>query len=49
MASSNRGAKTTNAGIPPSPKEMLDAYEVRAVLEEVGGRAAARALKGNDA
>ena len=47
MASSNRGAKRTNAGVPPSPKEMQDAYEIRAALEEVGGRAAARALKGN--
>ena len=47
MTSSNRGAKRTNGGIPPSPKEMQDAYEIRAALEEVGGRAAAPALKGN--
>jgi DNA-binding GntR family transcriptional regulator len=47
MASSSRGAKRTNAGVPPSPKEMQDAYEIRAALEEVGGRAAARTLKGN--
>jgi len=47
MASPNRGAKRTNAGIQPSPKEMQDAYEIRAALEEVGGRAAALALKGN--
>jgi DNA-binding GntR family transcriptional regulator len=32
-----------------SPKEMQEAYEVRAALEEVGGRAAARVLKGNTA
>jgi sigma-B regulation protein RsbU (phosphoserine phosphatase) len=47
MASSNRGAKRTNAGVAPSPKEMQDAYEILATLEEVGGRAAARTLKGN--
>jgi serine phosphatase RsbU (regulator of sigma subunit) len=29
------------------PKEMREAYEIRAALEEVGGRAAAQALKGN--
>jgi serine phosphatase RsbU (regulator of sigma subunit) len=29
------------------PKEMYEAYEIRAALEEMGGRAAARALKGN--
>jgi serine phosphatase RsbU (regulator of sigma subunit) len=33
----------------PKPKEMLEAYEIRAALEEVGGRAAARVLKGNTA
>jgi sigma-B regulation protein RsbU (phosphoserine phosphatase) len=49
MALSNRGAKRTNAGMPPNLKEMQDAYEIRAALEEVGGRAAARALKGNTA
>src|SRR5580700_1758006 len=31
----------------PNPKEMQEAYEIRAALEELGGRAAARALKGN--
>jgi serine phosphatase RsbU (regulator of sigma subunit) len=31
----------------PKPKEMLEAYEIRAALEEVGGRAAAQTLKGN--
>ena len=31
----------------PNPKEMQEAYEIRAALEEIGGRAAARALKGN--
>jgi sigma-B regulation protein RsbU (phosphoserine phosphatase) len=29
------------------PKEMHEAYEIRAALEEMGGRAAARALKGS--
>jgi DNA-binding GntR family transcriptional regulator len=29
------------------PKEMQEAYEIRAALEEVGARAAARVLKGN--
>jgi len=33
----------------PNPKEMQEAYEIRAALEEVGGRAAARTLKGNTA
>lgn len=31
----------------PNPKEMHEAYEIRAALEELGGRAAAPALKGN--
>jgi serine phosphatase RsbU (regulator of sigma subunit) len=31
----------------PNPKEMHEAYEIRAALEELGGRAAAQALKGN--
>jgi serine phosphatase RsbU (regulator of sigma subunit)/DNA-binding GntR family transcriptional regulator len=31
----------------PNPKEMQEAYEIRAALEEIGGRTAARALKGN--
>src|SRR5271169_125822 len=30
-----------------TPKQMQEAYEVRAALEEIGGRAAAAALKGN--
>ena len=33
----------------PNPKEMQEAYEVRAALEEIAGRAAAKALKGNTA
>lgn len=33
----------------PKPKEMQEAYEIRAALEEVGGRTAARVLKGNTA
>jgi len=33
----------------PNPKETQKAYEIRAALEEIGGRAAARALKGNTA
>jgi serine phosphatase RsbU (regulator of sigma subunit) len=33
----------------PSPKEMQEAYEIRAALEEIGGRAAAGTLKGNTA
>ena len=49
MALSNRDAKRTNAGMSPNPKEMQDAYEIRAALEEVGGRAAAQVLKGNTA
>jgi len=31
----------------PCPKEMQEAYEIRAALEEIGGRAATRVLKGN--
>jgi serine phosphatase RsbU (regulator of sigma subunit)/DNA-binding FadR family transcriptional regulator len=31
----------------PSPKEMLEAYEIRAALEEIAGRAAAPAFKGD--
>ncbi|HZC66574.1 MAG TPA: SpoIIE family protein phosphatase [Candidatus Dormibacteraeota bacterium] len=31
----------------PNPKEMQDAYEIRAALEEVGARSAARTLKGD--
>jgi len=33
----------------PSPKEMQAAYEIRAALEEIAGRAAALVLKGNTA
>jgi serine phosphatase RsbU (regulator of sigma subunit) len=33
----------------PNLKEMQEAYEIRAALEEIGGRTAARALKGNTA
>ena len=33
----------------PTTKEMLQAYEIRAALEEIAGRAAAPALKGNTA
>lgn len=32
---------------PPNPKEMQEAYEIRAALEEISGRSAAPALKGN--
>jgi len=49
MALSNHGAGTTDAGISQNPKEMQQAYEIRAALEEVGGRAAAPVLKGNAA
>src|SRR5258708_6687468 len=31
----------------PRPQEMQEAYEIRAALEEIGGRAAAQVLKGN--
>jgi DNA-binding GntR family transcriptional regulator len=31
----------------PNPKEMQEAYEIRAALEEIGGRAAASVMKGN--
>jgi DNA-binding GntR family transcriptional regulator len=33
----------------PSPKEMKEAYEIRAALEEIAGRTAARALKDDTA
>jgi serine phosphatase RsbU (regulator of sigma subunit) len=33
----------------PNPKEMQEAYAIRAALEEIGGRTAAPALKGNTA
>ena len=49
MALSNHGAGRTDADISLNAKEMQQAYEIRAALEEVGGRAAARVLKGNTA
>ena len=49
MVLSNRNAKRVNAGMSPNPKEMQDAYEIRAALEEVGGRGAAQVLRGNTA
>lgn len=33
----------------PDPKEMYEAYEIRAALEEIGGRATAHRLKGKTA
>jgi DNA-binding GntR family transcriptional regulator len=33
----------------PNPREMHEAYEIRAALEEIGGRAAAIVMKGNTA
>ena len=33
----------------PNPKEMQEAYEIRAALEEIAGRTAAANLKGNTA
>ena len=33
----------------PDPKEMYEAYEIRAALEEIGGRTAAQRLKGKTA
>src|SRR5215469_13578413 len=33
----------------PNPKEMQEAYELRAAVEEIAGRTAALALKGNSA
>jgi serine phosphatase RsbU (regulator of sigma subunit) len=33
----------------PSPKEMQEAYEIRAALEEIAGRTAAPVMKGNTA
>jgi serine phosphatase RsbU (regulator of sigma subunit) len=33
----------------PNPKEMQEAYEIRAALEEIAGRTAVSALKGNTA
>ena len=49
MALSDDGAERTDAGISLNPTEMQQAYEIRAALEEVGGRAAASVLKGNTA
>jgi serine phosphatase RsbU (regulator of sigma subunit) len=49
VALPNHSAERTDAGISLNPKEMLQAYEIRAALEEVGGRAAAQVLKGNTA
>lgn len=49
MALPNHGDKRTDAVISLNPKDMLQAYEIRAALEEVGGRAAAQVLKGNTA
>ena len=50
MALSNHGAfERKDVGISVNPKETQQAYEIRAALEEVGGRAAARVLKGNTA
>jgi DNA-binding GntR family transcriptional regulator len=33
----------------PNPKEMQEAYEIRAAMEEIAGRTAAESLKGNTA
>jgi DNA-binding GntR family transcriptional regulator len=46
------GMVTLSAGLSavvhsPNPKEMYEAYEIRAPLEEIAGRAAAKTLKGN--
>jgi DNA-binding GntR family transcriptional regulator len=46
------GMVTLSAGLSavvhsPNPKEMYEAYEIRAALEEIAGRAAAKTLKGN--
>src|SRR5262249_572135 len=49
MSLSSHGVKRADAGISLNPKEMLQAYEIRAALEEVGGRPAATVLKGNTA
>jgi DNA-binding GntR family transcriptional regulator len=48
------GMVTLSAGLSavvhsPNPKEMYEAYEIRAALEEIAGRAAAKTLKGNTA
>jgi sigma-B regulation protein RsbU (phosphoserine phosphatase) len=49
MALPNHSAERADVGISLNPKETLQAYEIRAALEEVGGRAAASVLKGNTA
>jgi len=41
-------AKNSSAAVPvPRPEEIQEVYEIRAALEEIAGRAAGRALKGN--
>src|SRR5258707_1271549 len=41
-------AKNSSAAVPvPRPEEIQEVYEIRAALEEIAGRTAARALKGN--
>src|SRR5258708_9642944 len=41
-------AKNSSAAVPvPRPEEIQEVYEIRAALEEIAGRAASRALKGN--
>lgn len=40
-------AKLTAIIHAPNPKEMHEAYQIRAALEEIGGRAAASVMKGN--
>ena len=49
MLLSNHGAERADVYISLNPKEMQQAYEIRAALEEVAGRAAAPVLKGNTA
>ena len=39
--------KNTAIVCPPNPKEMQEAYEIRAALEEISGRTAATTFKGN--
>ena len=48
MVLSNDGERP-DVSISLNPKEMQQAYEIRAALEEVAGRAAASLLKGNTA
>src|SRR6266403_5724467 len=41
-------AKSSSIAVPvPRPEEIQEVYAIRAALEEIAGRAAARALKGN--